>query len=197
MVERPPPLLTENQPLCIIRITAFQISDSSYGSFLDHHAIFNGKSCLTQTIIVAGIAIKPGKEIGMSILFQYPVTLMGEPFIVNPVIPFKYRMPGSGELILIRNPIWRICQDHGNETVWYFCKQVHTVHAVNLVTKICSFQNKFHIKRLIFINKFHIKLTKQSMAPPPLHKKMPLPFTATASFIQLYQKAQQILLLCF
>ena len=68
MAESPPAFLAKDYPPRIVRIAARQVANPSHRSLLYYHAVFDGKACLHKTLIMVGVAVETGKDIGMGIL---------------------------------------------------------------------------------------------------------------------------------
>lgn len=109
MIEQPPPLLAENDPLCIVGIAASQVADSPNVTFFHHQTVLDGKTSRHQTVIVIRIAVKPGKKVGVGIILQNAVAFVGKAFIVYAAVTSDERMAAFRKLILILDTIGRVC----------------------------------------------------------------------------------------
>ena len=76
------------------------------------------------------ITVKPGKEIGMGIFFQYPVALLCKPSVIHALIPCKNPVFSLREVILIRDAIRRVSEYQGYITVRNLYKKLHAVHTI-------------------------------------------------------------------
>ena len=108
MVESPPPLLAKNEPFSVVGIAALQIANPTNGALFYYQTILDGETCLLQTVIMVGIAVKAGKEIGVAVIPQNAVALPGELFIVNAAITGDGRVRTSGKVILIPDAVRRV-----------------------------------------------------------------------------------------
>ena len=83
-----------------------------------------------------GIAVKPGKKIGVGIIPQNAVAFPRKAFIVYPAVPVQLLMGLSGKMVLIRDAIGRVGQDQRHKAIRDMRHQLHTVRAVNLVAQV-------------------------------------------------------------
>lgn len=117
MVKCPPPLLAEDQPFRIVRISAFQVPNAADIPFFDYHTVFYRKSGLLQAMVMVRVTVKAGEKIGVGIIFQHPEALAGETVIIYATVARKHRVFPAGEMVLVGNPIGRVGQYQRNTAI--------------------------------------------------------------------------------